>query len=320
MSAQSFSLIQTGSLNMPHESLRIYLYSNSSVFRNWIESSLLSAGVRIFAKPRGDYRSQPLDQNFFNCLIVDEEVGGEEFDRMIRVPAHKGFEDMKLGVAPYILSQLPEYWSSFSSPIPENSRGHNVVFLGLSTGGPAALEKILPRIQLNPKTIYIIAQHMPAGQTRGLVDHLSRKYKIKIREAAHLETLVPANWYVLPSGVHSFFCVNQNNAPLFFQSGNPERLHKPLIDLSLYSIAIASRRKLLAGILTGMGSDGALALLAARDFRATTFAESRDSALVFGMPKVALENGATTNGIVLEKIPDFIQDWTIGQRENSDVA
>ncbi len=320
MSAQFFLLIQIGSLNMLHENLRIYLYSNSSVFRTWVESSLLAVGVRIFAKPRGDYRSQKLDQNFFNCLIVDDEVNGEEFHRTIRLPVKKGFEEMKLGIASYILAQLPEYWNSFSIPASETPLFQKVVFLGLSTGGPAALEKILPKIQLNSETIYIIAQHMPAGQTRGLVDHLSRKENLKIREAAHLESLVPATWYVLPSGVHSFFCMNQKNEPLFLQSPNPERLHKPLIDFSLYSIALACRRKLLAGILTGMGSDGALALRAARDFCATTFVESRDSALVFGMPKMALENNATTNEIDLGKIPDFIHDWISRPKENSDVA
>lgn len=320
MIAQFFLLIQIGSLSMQHENLRIYLYSNSSVFRNWIESALQAVGVRIFAKPRGDYRSQILDKNFFNCLIVDDDLRGEEFHRIIRVPVKKGFEEMKLGVASYILSQLPEFWNSFSLPGLETPLLQKIVFLGLSTGGPVALEKILPKIQLNPQTIYIIAQHMPAGQTRGLVDHLLRKENIKIREAAHLEILTPATWYVLPSGVHSFFCMNQKNESLFLQSPSPERLHKPLIDFSLYSIALSCRRKLLAGILTGMGSDGALALRAARDFRATTFVESRNSALVFGMPKIALENNATTNEIDLEKIPDFIHDWTSKPIEHSHVA
>ncbi len=305
---------------MQPSNIRIFIHSSSPVFRSWIESNLLSAGVRVYAKIRADNKFQALDENFFNILIADESMALAGFNKTIHVPVHQGLEDMKFGVLPYIFSQIPEYWHLFKTATYRMTPSQNIVFLGLSTGGPAALEKILPKIQLNSQTIYVLAQHMPAGQTQGLVDHLSRKDKLMICEASHLGPLNPGKWYVLPSGFQSFFGVDRNHKPVFFQTTTPETLHKPLIDLSLYSIALAFRKNLLAGILTGMGSDGALALKLSRDLEASTFAESRQSALVFGMPKTALEMGATSNEISLLDIPDFIHKWSRVIKGNSDVA
>lgn len=278
----------------------------------------MTAGVRIFAKLRGELGAQNLDKNFFNCLLTTEKDNPKDFDHIIQIPTHDGLEDMSYGLQSYVLSQLVDFWHLFK-PHSKISVQQQLVFIGLSTGGPIALEKVLPDIQLSAQTIYVIAQHMPAGQTKGLVDHLQRR-GVKIREAVHLEPLKPGVWYVLPSGFQSFLCFDQHQRPLFYQTTTPEALHKPLIDYALYSLAAAYSSRLLAGILTGMGTDGALALRASQQFGSSTFAESRDSALVFGMPKAAIEFGGTKNEIILDEIPDFINSWIRSTKGRSDVA
>jgi len=185
----------------------------------------------------------------------------------------------------------------------QSYRNHNhVLLIGSSTGGVDALEQVLSRFPANcPPTL--IAQHMPEAFLKSFVARLDQRFAPRIRLAENGEPLQDGCVYVAPGG--DFHLGISKTPPWRCEliDGPKVSGHRPSVDV-LFRSAVPLGAAAVAVILTGMGSDGAQGMLELRRAGARTLAQDEASSVVFGMPRVALENGGAEKALPLGKIAD----------------
>lgn len=180
-----------------------------------------------------------------------------------------------------------------------------VVALGTSTGGTHALEAILTRLASNCPGI-VVVQHMPEKFTAAFAQRLNRLCQCEVREAQDGDRLLPGLVLIAPGGKHMQLRRSGAQYRVGVADGPPVNRHKPSVDVLFRSVAKVAGRNALGVIMTGMGDDGARGLLAMREAGAHTIAQDRDTSVVFGMPKEAIEMGAAAEILPLLTIADAI--------------
>jgi two-component system, chemotaxis family, protein-glutamate methylesterase/glutaminase len=178
-----------------------------------------------------------------------------------------------------------------------------LLVIGSSTGGPKALQDILPSLPANLPVPCLIVQHMPSTFTKPFADRLDGLCQVHVKEAEQGEPLKAGTVYIAPGGIHLTYgprgakgCIELNPEPL-------ASLHRPSVDVLFLSVAELFRGQVLAGILTGMGADGAKGMEQLKLRGAYTFAESEESCVVYGMPRAAVERGCVDVVAPLSEIP-----------------
>jgi len=177
-----------------------------------------------------------------------------------------------------------------------------LVVIGCSTGGPAALQAIIPALPADLPAGVVVVQHMPAGFTGALAEHLAKRSSIKVRHAADGEAVSPGQVLVAPSGFDLYFDDRAGKAAVKVFAGNkpasPGAFH-PSVDKVMVSAARFFGPKVLGVLLTGMGRDGAVGMQEIKRNKGRTIAEAQESCVVFGMPKAAIELGAVDKVVPL---------------------
>lgn len=163
--------------------------------------------------------------------------------------------------------------------------------IGCSTGGPKALQDLLPGLPASLPVPCLIVQHMPATFTKAFADRLDGLCQVKVKEAEHGEVLRAGTVYIAPGGIHMVYRSRGGQPCLELQPEPASSLHRPSVDVLFQSIAEQCSRQVLALILTGMGSDGARGMEVLKGRGAYTLGESEESCVVYGMPKAAFERG-----------------------------
>jgi len=183
------------------------------------------------------------------------------------------------------------------------SKGARVDIFGLaaSTGGPPALAEILSRLPKDLPVPVVVAQHITEGFTPGMVRWLSQVTPLGVSIARDGERLEPGKVY-FPLDGHDL-TIDRGIARLSRTRGGP----CPSGDLLLSSLSRVYGGRAGGGVLTGMGDDGARGLLDIRRSGGVTIAQDEASSVVFGMPKAALDIGATEQLLPLSALPDFIR-------------
>ncbi|HYH94725.1 chemotaxis protein CheB [Hyalangium sp.] len=183
------------------------------------------------------------------------------------------------------------------------SKGARVDIFGLaaSTGGPPALAEILSRLPKDLPVPVVVAQHITEGFTPGMVRWLSQVTPLAVTIAKEGERLEPGKVY-FPLDGHDL-TIDRGIARLGRTRGGP----CPSGDLLLSSLARVYGGRAGGSVLTGMGDDGARGLLEIRRSGGVTCAQDEASSVVFGMPKAALDIGATEQILPLSALPDFIR-------------
>lgn len=176
-----------------------------------------------------------------------------------------------------------------------------VIAIGASTGGVEAIRAVLGCLPADCPPV-LIAQHMPAGFTERFALRLDELTALKVREAQDRMPVEPGHAYVAPGGFH--LRLEKSSGQLKCRVSGDEAVsgHRPSVDALFASVAKAAGPKAVGAILTGMGRDGARGLKAMRDAGAYTVGQSPNSALVYGMPRVAFEEGATVDQAPVEEI------------------
>ncbi|MAW98817.1 MAG: chemotaxis response regulator protein-glutamate methylesterase [Sphingomonas sp.] len=185
------------------------------------------------------------------------------------------------------------------------TRFHDMVIaIGASTGGVEALFHVLSSFPENcPPTL--IVQHMPAAFTASFADRLDRSCPPKIVEAKHGQPIAPGTVYIAPGGTHHMTLQGGYNGRIRLIESDPIGGHRPSVDALFHSVAQSGAAS-VGAILTGMGADGAEGLLALRQAGATTFGQSRESCVVWGMPRAAAELGGVQQEISLSSMASTI--------------
>lgn len=174
-----------------------------------------------------------------------------------------------------------------------------VVALGASTGGPPVLQAVLSGLPKNFPLPIVIVQHMAAGFVHGFVQWLANYSNPPVALAAHGEYLHPGRAYVAPDG---FQMKVERGGKVVLAEDEPENGLRPSVSCLFRSLAVAYAGEVVAGLLTGMGRDGAEEMKRLREIGAVTFAQDRESCVVAGMPGEAIRIGAATYVLAPEKI------------------
>ncbi len=165
-----------------------------------------------------------------------------------------------------------------------------MVLVGSSTGGPAALARILPSIPGDIGVPVFIVQHMPPVFTQSLAENLASKCAVRVREAAHGELAEPNTAYIAPGGRHMRLATAPGGRVSIQITDDPPENHcRPAVDYLFRSVANHFPGRAMAVILTGMGSDGTLGLQLLKRRGCFVIAQDEASCVVYGMPKAAVE-------------------------------
>lgn len=186
-----------------------------------------------------------------------------------------------------------------------------IVAVGTSTGGPKALQQILPLLPADLGVGVLIVQHMPPGFTGPFARRLNNLCKIPVREATQGEPISPGTVYIAPAGRHmtvsrgspSKLAIQLSDLPAGF-------LHKPAVDVMMLSVAEVFRGFSMGVIMTGMGADGLQGMKAIANAGGLTVGQDESSCIVYGMPRSCAEAGILKRVVPLNDIPAVILQAT----------
>jgi two-component system chemotaxis response regulator CheB len=190
-----------------------------------------------------------------------------------------------------------------------------IVALGVSTGGPKALEDILPTLPADLSVPILVVQHMPPGFTAPFAKRLNNLSAVSICEASNQEVIQPGVVYIAPAGSHITVDRTTNSRTVICLSDKPDNQpHIPSVDVMMQSVASAFGSLAMGIIMTGMGSDGARGMDAIHREGGLTVGQDEASCAVYGMPRVCAEMGILDRVVPLSKIPDEIRQATRYQK------
>ncbi len=174
-----------------------------------------------------------------------------------------------------------------------------VVAIGASTGGPPVLQSILAELPKDFPAPLLIVQHMAAGFVRGFTEWLAQSCRLPVHLATQGEAILPGHVYVAPDGLQMKVA---RGGTIVLAGDEPENGLCPSVSYLFRSLAEVYGAEVVAGLLTGMGRDGAEELKVLREKGAVTFAQDKESSIVHGMPGEAIKLDAATLVLPPEKI------------------
>ena len=180
----------------------------------------------------------------------------------------------------------------------------DAVAIGTSTGGPPALQVLLPKFPKDISFGVLIVQHMPHGFTGPLAKRLDTMCQIHIKEAEEGDKIEPGVALIAPSGLHMKVRKNQKLIRLDMEPLNTA--HRPSVDVLFQAVADNYGSRSIGVILTGMGSDGAKGIRLMKEQGAVTLAQDEETSTIFGMPKVAIESGVIDKVVPITSMAEEI--------------
>jgi two-component system chemotaxis response regulator CheB len=167
-----------------------------------------------------------------------------------------------------------------------------LILLGVSTGGPPALQRIIPQLPEGLRAPVVVLQHMPPGYTKALAERLDRLSAVRVREAEAGDRPQPGEVLVAPSGKHlSFVPGPQGPCVALLDEVQEATFYRPCIDHAFLAAARLWARRCLGVVLTGMGADGSLGVQGIRKAGGKAWAQDEASSAIYGMPRAAAEVG-----------------------------
>lgn len=181
-----------------------------------------------------------------------------------------------------------------------------IIALGISTGGPNALREVFKMLDPHLSQPILVVQHMPAGFTAEFAQSLNKICPLTVVEAADNMPIESGHIYIAPGSYHIVVEERFGNN-VIRTNQNPQRNgHRPSADELFESVAKIYKNNALGVIMTGMGRDGAEQLTEMRRQGAWTLGQDEESAVVYGMPKVAWELGGVQKQVSLKNMADEI--------------
>ncbi|WP_342566803.1 chemotaxis response regulator protein-glutamate methylesterase [Psychrobacillus sp. FSL K6-4046] len=183
-----------------------------------------------------------------------------------------------------------------------------MVLIGTSTGGPRALQEVLPSLPGDLKAPVLIVQHMPPGFTKSLADRLNQLSEIEVKEASEGDIIRNGHAYIAPGGYHMRIKKVGTAYTIKLDDVEPPRGgHRPSVDVLLEDNSSYNDFDKIVIIMTGMGSDGSKGLKRLVEAgNVVTIAESSNTCIVYGMPKAAVETKLVNEVVDLERIANTI--------------
>ncbi len=185
-------------------------------------------------------------------------------------------------------------------------RATQLVCIAASTGGPAALSRVIPRLPRFERTAVLIVQHMPAGFTASLALRLHGASHLVVHEASNGDPILAGHAYIAPGGFHMRVSGTRAAPTLSLDRDVAVWGVRPAADPLFMSASILFGASTIGVVLTGMGRDGAAGLSSIRKAGGQGIVQHRDSAVIAGMPDAALREAGADRVEMLEQLADAI--------------
>jgi two-component system, chemotaxis family, protein-glutamate methylesterase/glutaminase len=183
-----------------------------------------------------------------------------------------------------------------------SGRGHRMVAIGCSTGGPKALQEILPLFPKDFPAPILVVQHMPKFFVGPFAQRLNELSQIEVREAVEGDVLRPGLALIAPGGVQIKVARRNTLETVVKLSAEPVTLHMPSVDVMMMSAAQIYPERVIGVILTGMGYDGMEGMAAIKKANGRTIAQDEATSVVYGMPKAVVDSGTADKIVPLDQI------------------
>jgi len=260
--------------------------------------ALALGAVDYIAKPSG------------TISISIEEIA-EQLVNKVKVAARAKIKSPGRGLAEKLRAEREKPTKTVSvRRAPYAAQSEGLVIIGVSTGGPATLEEILPKLPADFPVPIIIAQHMPAGFTRSFAQRMNNICALEVVEVVKPMPVDPGFIYIGMGGTDVVVTNRSDRLTVLPRPESREHLWHPSVELLGRSVLEhCEAEHVIAVLLTGMGNDGADAFTKIKKKGGRTIAESEDSAVVFGMPKELIENNGATLVLPSSKIANQLMRW-----------
>jgi two-component system chemotaxis response regulator CheB len=236
-----------------------------------------------------------------NAASAQMEEIAEELIRKIKVAAQSDFQHRAV--------QLPLHFAGkpVKATRAQAKAASRVIAIGVSTGGPNALQYLLSQLPADFPGSIIIVQHMPEGFTELFARRLDECCSIVVKEAQSGDLLLGGRALLCPGNRH-IRVLRRNQRDVVVLSDEPQvNGHRPSVDVLFRSLAQEFGPAGIALLMTGMGEDGADAMGAVKAAGGLTIAQSGESCVVFGMPRAAIERGAASRVVPLDALAHTLQ-------------
>ena len=180
-----------------------------------------------------------------------------------------------------------------------------IVVIGASTGGPAALQKVLTALPANYPLPILLVQHMPGTFTKVFAERLNQQSRIRVREAVDGDRLEPGLALLCPGGMQMMLDPRQSDRVKIL-AGDDRLTYKPSVDVTYASVAKIYGNKVIALMLTGMGADGCDGARLLKQAGGTLWAQSKDTCTIYGMPQAVVNAGLADAVLDLDDIGNML--------------
>ncbi|GLS26999.1 protein-glutamate methylesterase/protein-glutamine glutaminase [Marinibactrum halimedae] len=182
--------------------------------------------------------------------------------------------------------------------------------IGASTGGPVALTEVLTKLPANFPAPILLIQHMPQNFTQAFAERLDRLCQIRVKQASDGDKLVPGQALLAPGG-QQMMVDPKSRSTVRILPGDDRLNYKPCVDVTFASAANAFGDRLMAIIMTGMGSDGCDGCRIIKQKGGVVWSQDKDSSVIYGMPMAVAKAGLTDRVVALRQFaPDLNDAWT----------
>lgn len=187
-------------------------------------------------------------------------------------------------------------------------KGNKLVAIASSTGGPKALQAVIPRLPKNLAAPVLIVQHMPKGFTATLAERLNSMSEISVKEASEGDVLMPGNVYLSMGGMHMNVQMNPGGTYSIHYSDEPNREGvKPCANYMYESLSDSLYDEIICVVMTGMGADATVGIKHLEEKKKVhVIAQNKETCTVYGMPKSVVTAGISDIVVPLDEIAQEI--------------
>lgn len=272
--------------------------------------SLQIGALDFVAKPKVSSPEQGIAElvNYLQPLI--SLVQTKKYALLSRTPPLRT-ETLQTATTPTIVTRQ-RIVETTTQPLRSRKGKIDLIVIGVSTGGPKALDQLIPKLNPAMPCPIIIVQHMPPMFTESLAKKLNEETPLQVSEAKGGEKLLPGRIYIAPGGKHLVlrshidgdYCLAVNETP-------PVNNCRPSVDVLFRSVAATFNGNILAVVMTGMGRDGTEGVRMLKRNGAKCLVQDQDSSVVWGMPGSVFEAGLADEVVSLNELGNRINQLTL---------
>lgn len=191
----------------------------------------------------------------------------------------------------------------------------SILVIGVSTGGPNALNALIPKLPPDFPLPVLIVQHMPPVFTEALARDLDRKSSIRVAEASDGLKVEPGKVIIARGGCHMVVRRKDNSMVIGLNDGPPENSCRPAVDVLFRSVADCyGDKRILSAIMTGMGNDGLAGVRALKRKSCYCITQTESTCVVYGMPRAVDEAGLSDESVGIDRMAQRLTEIALNRK------